>query len=669
MALNASTIKTQIASRAAKQAGTGYQSAPGGAAPPGGPQGVFDVTNDGINYLPAVRLRASTGVAFTSNNGEITITGQNAGMVEYANHAAFRAAAAPADGTQFRIVSPPGEYRYSTSSGAGWADDDDTILKPTAVDVSANGRAFSTRASEHAATFATARAMVGLLGRAKHVHIESHTSLAGGGGGDFDVYPVGSYVDDDGWTIVAGTAALVRRGASTREVNPRDFGALGDDSHDDIANILAAKAKIANGGILLFPNGIYKITKPIPLLSGQTIKGMSASYHGPCRLHIVTKGEACVTIGERVTRAGVRDIALEGTGTLTVNPDPDLSIEYNDSYGIKMEGSYPNSSYQHDFSGLTFYQLGTGIYAGSLSVSQWQCDNVEVGHCSFHEVGHSIHLNSQNCTYWKIRNCWLSTAKHDGVAMRFERSGGLLSIDTCAGGGLAGTGTFAKFEMHSESSMNDCQAENCEYTVHMAGPSSLPLTLKDCVCDGDVLIDVSANVQLIGGRVTNNVTASNNAKIHNLGCKVTHYALTGNSAVVSEQVGGNFRKYISERNPTGFPLETANGGMLLTTTGSTTVLDAYAFPSGNYRVDSYFTVINAPTTLTLQIFVDSIDGGDWITVLTGSYDVGRHLVPSYTVPSVRGTGTGGYVRLLATAGTANNVRVFASIDNVSGAFR
>jgi hypothetical protein len=668
MAFDASSVKASIATRAAALASTGRPSA-GGAGPTGGPQGVFDVSNDGTNWVPAVRLRSGTGTSFTVVNGEVTLTGQSAGMIEYATHADFRASTAPADGTQFRIVSPPGEYRYSTSSGAGWADDDDTILKPTAVDVSANGRAFSTRASEHAATFAAARAMVGLLGRAKHVHIACHTSLAGGGGGVFDVYPVGAYVDDNGWTIVAGTAALVRRGASTREVNPRDFGALGDDAAVDNVAINAAKAKIANGGTLLFPNGVYRLTAPINLLSGQSIVGMSGQYHGACRLHIVTNGESCVTIGERVTRACVRNIALEGTGTLTVNVDPDLSIEYDDSYGIKMEGDYPNSSYQHEFVGCTFYQLGTGIYAGSTSVSQWQCDNVEVGHCTFAEVGHSIHLNSQNCTYWKIRNCGLSTAKHDGIAVRLERCGGLLSIDTCAGGGSTGTGTLVKFEMHSISNINSCQAENIAYTFDFAGPSSETVTLTDCVCDGDVRVSVPMNLNLIGGRVPYHLYATNAAKIHNIGCLVGEYVLSGSSLVVSEEIDGHSKRYISELNPVGFPVESVTSGLLLTTTGETGVVSAYALPSGNFRVDSYFTVAGAATVVTLSLYNDSVDGGTQTTILTGTYDVGRHLVPSYMVPAQHGSGSGGYIVLYATAGTANNVRVFASIDNVSGAYR
>jgi hypothetical protein len=222
---------------------------------------VFDVSNDGINWHPAVRLTASTGTAFVVTNGEAVLTGQNAGMVEHADHATFRASPAPADGAVFRIISPPGEFRYSSSTGAGWADDDDTLLKPASVNVANNGRAYSTRASEHAATFAAARAMKGLLGRAKHVHIESHTTFGDGGGGIFDVKPVGSYVDNNGTILVNGTAAGVRR-VNDSTANIAFFGAQSGGAEHAATNTAAVASALAvlranGGGTLFVPEGDF----------------------------------------------------------------------------------------------------------------------------------------------------------------------------------------------------------------------------------------------------------------------------------------------------------------------------------------------------------------------------------------------------------------------------
>lgn len=283
MAINNDTLKQQLASRAAA-ASSGVRGASGGAPPAGGPQGVFDASNDGVTYHPTVRLRAGSGTAFVTVNGETTISAANLGATEYATQAIFRASTPPADGTVFRIVSPPGEYRYSTSSGAGWADDGDTILKPDSVILGANGRAFTTRASAHAATFTAARAMKGLLvSGVKHVHIESHTTFGDGGGGIFDVKSnTGSAYasDDDGTQILVGAAgatgasALIRRDRFTGDTNAKWFGAHGNLSfsltgsyinpasitggtNDNAAIIAAAAFAVANKKGLYIPAGIY----------------------------------------------------------------------------------------------------------------------------------------------------------------------------------------------------------------------------------------------------------------------------------------------------------------------------------------------------------------------------------------------------------------------------
>src|SRR5215472_7230223 len=48
-------------------------------------------------------------------------------------------------------------------------------------------------------------------------------------------------------------------------VNVKDFGAVGDGSHDDTANIQAACNWVATGnrGIVFFPKGTYKITSAV----------------------------------------------------------------------------------------------------------------------------------------------------------------------------------------------------------------------------------------------------------------------------------------------------------------------------------------------------------------------------------------------------------------------
>lgn len=176
---------------------------------------------DGANYRgqqQPVVLKLPVGSNPTSRdlgNGTTEVTfelGDATAVPEYATLAAARAATPPANGTLIRIVTPPGEFRYSSGSGAGFADDGRTILKPDSVLLASNGRYFSTRAS---ATVPTFDALRGLRGSNQdHVHVQAHTTFGDGGGGIFDRAAIGSYVDDGGTVATAGSNAWVRRDAA-----------------------------------------------------------------------------------------------------------------------------------------------------------------------------------------------------------------------------------------------------------------------------------------------------------------------------------------------------------------------------------------------------------------------------------------------------------------------
>lgn len=67
--------------------------------------------------------------------------------------------------------------------------------------------------------------------------------------------------------LAATSGATTKRTPATRDadiINVKDFGALGNNSHDDTSNIQAAVnvAIAAGGGTVFFPVGIYKITAP-----------------------------------------------------------------------------------------------------------------------------------------------------------------------------------------------------------------------------------------------------------------------------------------------------------------------------------------------------------------------------------------------------------------------
>lgn len=465
MPLSPDALKQQLAARA--QAGaSGMSSSMGGAAPPGGPQGVFDVSNDGVTWHPAVRIKASTGAAFVVTNGEAVLTGQNAGMVEYADHAEFRASPAPADGTVFRIVSPCGEYRYSSSSGAGWADDDDTLLRPDSVNVNSNGRAFSTRASEHAATVAAFRAMKGLLGRAKHVHIESHTTFGDGGGGILDIKAVGSYVDNNGTIFTNGEIAGIRRGASTRYAEAAWFG-VRNGSVDNSAALNAVTDYLADNSELWLPGGTVYIadtwhltnrrfiqlrfngttieTHPDADFSGKVmVDGIGAGYigfHDPRVYSTLTNLAkapiACVAIGRTAANMGgnitmyggilyglCTQAVLYNQGseifhaiktTFTGNNCPAINDNHDDPAGLCGEGYYI-SNYSKLYTDCTFGVTGDGNE--SIVILQGRTQHNQFEHGFFY---------SQGTTKIAI-NCTLGTVSPDpatekglGISVRNPR--------------------------------------------------------------------------------------------------------------------------------------------------------------------------------------------------------------------------------------------------------
>lgn len=234
-------------------------------------------------YQP-VRLKLWPGASTTCvDRGDGTSELQIAApsdVLSYATSAAFRAATPPADGTFFRVVSPAGEFRYSASSGAGWADDGATVLKPNSVLIGSNGRAYSTKSSEHSATIAGARAMSGLYLHAKHVHIECHTERGDGGGGIFDVV-IGDYTDDNGTVLIcADGAVLLRR--DTKAITPKLWGGRGDynpvtDTGGATADAAIASVQayaLANGTNWELPEGIWLLTTTrIQVKSGTELRG------------------------------------------------------------------------------------------------------------------------------------------------------------------------------------------------------------------------------------------------------------------------------------------------------------------------------------------------------------------------------------------------------------
>lgn len=97
---------------------------------------------------------------------------------------------------------------------------------------------------------------------------------------------------------------------------------------------------------------------------------------------------------------------------------------------------------------------------------------------------------------------------------------------------------------------------------------------------------------------------------------------------------------------------------LLATTGATSVLAGTTPLAGNYLVSIYYRVVTAPTTLVITVSWTDATGAQTLTVVPSlSYPVGSYIQALIPITATNGS----TVTVSATAGTANQVYVSASI--------
>lgn len=195
----------------------------------------------------------------TNDATKITNTGGGGGELALADHAAFRALSSPpTDGTVIHFQNPIGTFVYSSTEGAGQADDDATILKRTATSTGSNGRAYSV---DGAILPSIAALRLAVSGTQTSVSVQAFATGGDGGGGIFD--KISGSGTDDGGTIIVPTGITTfyykRRYAGT--LNVRWFGAKGvgtGGATEDTTAILAAWAALgpdegAKRGRIFFP--------------------------------------------------------------------------------------------------------------------------------------------------------------------------------------------------------------------------------------------------------------------------------------------------------------------------------------------------------------------------------------------------------------------------------
>lgn len=190
--------------------------------------------------------------------------------IAVADLTALRAVTALTDGLAATVTSPPSAWVYSLSSGAGFADDGKTVVKPGTVLLGSNGRWYNTAPAPVVPTIAALRLAV--AGKNDSISVQAYSANGDGGGDVFDYDSADTTTaDDSGRVIVAGTRRYKRR-VPFGVYDVVKYGAKGDGSTNDRPAIQAALTAVpTTGGSVYFPpNRTYKLDSTALSLSGKS---------------------------------------------------------------------------------------------------------------------------------------------------------------------------------------------------------------------------------------------------------------------------------------------------------------------------------------------------------------------------------------------------------------
>jgi hypothetical protein len=167
-------------------------------------------------------------------------------------------------------------------------------------------------------------------------------------------------------SMLTGGTARTQHDKNADFVSVKDFGAVGDDSNDDTAEIQAAITSLSSGGVLYFPPGTYKVSAALNLVSNLTM-----DFAGGAKL----KHASGVTT-EYILRGATKDNLVFR----------DMVIEGNGASGV------------------------SAVYLTS-------CNNALFDNCKITKSG-AMAIYHDTCTFVKVQNCDLSNNYYYGVDER-----------------------------------------------------------------------------------------------------------------------------------------------------------------------------------------------------------------------------------------------------------
>lgn len=299
----------------------------------------------------AINFGAGLTVTDDPANDQTTITASGTSSsvgAPVASLAALRALTTSdvADGQSRQVLGDPVPWVYSSSTGAGFADDGLTVVRITAVALGANGRFYRATASPVMPTIASLRSAVS--GKHASVTVQARSTLGDAGGGIFDWDAASTSTDDDG-TIIAVTGITNgrwrRRYAQEARSEWWGLDTTGVTAIDTVFNGKIAPTLAAKNTRFVFAPGTF-------LVAGSGTHGYGLALQND--MHLGGAGRAATTLlrgsgcsqvlaGFAVSNITIRDLTIVNgdnasfRGAILIAPNADLVPGGGRSSNIRVE--------------------------------------------------------------------------------------------------------------------------------------------------------------------------------------------------------------------------------------------------------------------------------------------------------------------------------------------
>lgn len=309
--------------------------------------------------------------------------------------------------------------------------------------------------------------------------------------------------------------------------NVRDYGAKGDGVTDDTQAIQAAlDAMIAahtviNGvGTLFFPNGRYMVSRLTEfdeyifnLPSGIIVQGTAGPYTGGdtnnCQLILSSEDTAIFHIGTDRHKIVIRDLAM-----MSIALRGSIAIEAKETDDL--HGTFTSGL---EFDNLTIWGFEKGIsIRGSGPALQWDITGVRVNHCVIAECRTAIYVDSQNCSFLKIMDTRIGSAK-DAFGIYLFKVGTVV-IDSLLGAGpvlppvtppqepdrtLMADSFIYLTSVRATVTIINCECESYRQSIQVVGPGAVgnvswPIVLLNCALGPEVLLNAQCDMVSVGSR-------------------------------------------------------------------------------------------------------------------------------------------------------------------------